>query len=270
MTQLRGKDLLSARQRIGMVFQQFNLLRSRSVYKNMAYPLRLAGLSESATIDRVEELLDFVGLSDKALQYPSQLSGGQKQRVGIARALATRPDVLISDEATSALDPETTLEVLGLLKRVNEEYGVTVLLVTHEMDAVREIADRVAVMQNGRVIEEGSAYSVFSDPQTETAKRFVASVLRHRPDERSLSAIRRIHTGRLVEVRVGDRQTNDPFLSRIAREHGVDFNIVYGGVSESKDTLFGRLTVELLGGEQDVAETIASLREITDVEEVAA
>ena len=269
MTQLRGKELLAARQRIGMVFQQFNLLKSRSIYKNIAYPLRLAGLSESETIDRVEELLEFVGLSDKALQYPSQLSGGQKQRVGIARALATRPDVLISDEATSALDPETTLEVLGLLKRVNEEYGVTVLLVTHEMEAVREIADRVAVMQNGRVIEEGSAYSVFSDPQTDTAKRFVGSVLHHRPDERSLSAIRRVHTGRLVEVRVGDRQTNDPFLSRIAREHGVDFNIVYGGVSESKDTLFGRLTVELLGGEQDVAATIASLREITDIEEVA-
>ena len=269
MTQLRGKDLLSARQRIGMVFQQFNLLRSRSIYKNIAYPLRLAGLSESETIDRVEELLEFVGLSDKALQYPSQLSGGQKQRVGIARALATRPDVLISDEATSALYPETTLEVLGLLKRVNEEYGVTVLLVTHEMEAVREIADRVAVMQNGRIIEEGSVYSIFSNPQTDTAKRFVASVLRHRPDARSLSAIRRVHTGRLVEVRVGDRQTNDPFLSRIAREHGVDFNIVYGGVSESKDTLFGRLTVELLGGEQDVAATIASLREITDIEEVA-
>ena len=269
MTQLRGKHLLAARQRIGMVFQQFNLLRSRSVYKNIAYPLRLAGLSESETIDRVEELLEFVGLSDKALQYPSQLSGGQKQRVGIARALTTRPDVLISDEATSALDPETTLEVLGLLKRVNEEYGVTVLLVTHEMEAVREIADRVAVMQNGRIIEEGSVYSIFSNPQTDTAKRFVASVLRHRPDARSLSAIRRVHTGRLVEVRVGDRQTNDPFLSRIAREHGVDFNIVYGGVSESKDTLFGRLTVELLGGEQDVAATIASLREITDIEEVA-
>ena len=266
---LRGKHLLAARQRIGMVFQQFNLLRSRSVYKNIAYPLRLAGLSESETIDRVEELLEFVGLSDKALQYPSQLSGGQKQRVGIARALATRPDVLISDEATSALDPETTLEVLGLLKRVNEEYGVTVLLVTHEMEAVREIADQVAVMQNGRIIEEGSVYSIFSNPQTDTAKRFVASVLRHRPDARSLSAIRRVHTGRLVEVRVGDRQTNDPFLSRIAREHGVDFNIVYGGVSESKDTLFGRLTVELLGGEQDVAATIASLREITDIDEVA-
>ena len=269
MTQLRGKELLAARQRIGMVFQQFNLLKSRSIYKNIAYPLRLAGLSESETIDRVEELLEFVGLSDKALQYPSQLSGGQKQRVAIARALATRPDVLISDEATSALDPETTLEVLGLLKRVNEEYGVTVLLVTHEMEAVREIADRVAVMQNGRIIEEGSVYSIFSNPQTDTAKRFVASVLRHRPDARSLSAIRRVHTGRLVEVRVGDRQTNDPFLSRIAREHGVDFNIVYGGVSESKDTLFGRLTVELLGGEQDVAATIASLREITDIEEVA-
>ena len=267
---LRGKHLLAARQRIGMVFQQFNLLRSRSVYKNIAYPLRLAGLSESETIDRVEELLEFVGLSDKALQYPSQLSGGQKQRVGIARALATRPDVLISDEATSALDPETTLEVLGLLKRVNEEYGVTVLLVTHEMEAVREIADQVAVMQNGRIIEEGSVYSIFSNPQTDTAKRFVASVLRHRPDARSLSAIRRVHTGRLVEVRVGDRETNDPFLSRITREHGVDFNVVYGGVSESKDSLFGRLTVELLGGDSDIDATIASLRAVADVEEVAA
>ena len=270
MTHLRGKDLLSARQRIGMVFQQFNLLKSRSIYKNIAYPLRLAGLSESETIDRVEELLEFVGLSDKALQYPSQLSGGQKQRVGIARALATRPDVLISDEATSALDPETTLEVLGLLKRVNEEYGVTVLLVTHEMEAVREIADQVAVMQNGRIIEEGSVYSIFSNPQTDTAERFVASVLRHRPDARSLSAIRRVHTGRLVEVRVGDRETNDPFLSRITREHGVDFNVVYGGVSESKDSLFGRLTVELLGGDSDIDATIASLRAVADVEEVAA
>ena len=272
MTQLRGKELLAARQRIGMVFQQFNLLKSRSIYKNIAYPLRLAGLSESETIDRVEELLEFVGLSDKALQYAylDQLSGGQKQRVGIARALATRPDVLISDEATSALDPETTLEVLGLLKRVNEEYGVTVLLVTHEMEAVREIADQVAVMQNGRIIEEGSVYSIFSNPQTDTAKRFVASVLRHRPDARSLSAIRRVHTGRLVEVRVGDRETNDPFLSRITREHGVDFNVVYGGVSESKDSLFGRLTVELLGGDSDIDATIASLRAVADVEEVAA
>ncbi|GAA4517933.1 methionine ABC transporter ATP-binding protein [Brevibacterium yomogidense] len=270
ISSLRGKSLLSARQRIGMVFQQFNLLRSRTVYKNIAYPLRLAGLSESDTIDRVEELLDFVGLSDKALQYPSQLSGGQKQRVGIARALATRPDVLISDEATSALDPETTLEVLDLLKRVNEEYGVTVLMVTHEMDAVREIADKVAVMQSGRVIEEGSASSVFSDPQTGTAKRFVASVLRHRPDPRSLSTIRKVHTGRLVEVRVGDRESNDPFLSRITREHGVDFNIVYGGVSESKDSLFGRLTIELLGAGPDVDATIAALRRATDVEEVAA
>lgn len=266
---LTGDELYRARRRIGMIFQQFNLLQSRTVYKNIAYPLRLAGLPHDQVLDRVEELLAFVGLSDKALQYPSRLSGGQKQRVGIARALANRPDILISDEATSALDPQTTGEVLELLTRINREYGVTILLVTHEVDVVREIADRVAVMQDGEVVETGAVFDVFSNPQSPTARRFVSSVLHHIPSPDTLARLRRVHHGRLVQLRVEDRDSNDPFLSRIAREHGVDFNIVYGGVSELGSRSFGSLTVEVLGSDASVEAALADLRVTTPVSELA-
>lgn len=257
---LTGKALYSARQRIGMIFQQFNLLESRNVYKNIAYPLKLAKLPDAEVVDRVEELLAFVGLSDKALAYPSQLSGGQKQRVGIARALATRPEILISDEATSALDPQTTGEVLTLLKRVNEEYGITILLVTHEIDVIRELADRVAVMENGEVVEHGSVYEVFSAPRTAVARRFVSSVLHHIPSDDALTKIRSIHHGRLVQLHVEDRDTNHPFLSRVAREHDIDFNVVFGGVDELQGRLFGSLTVELIGPDDRVDAAIEGLR----------
>ncbi|MGK9147729.1 ATP-binding cassette domain-containing protein [Plantibacter flavus] len=257
---LAGRELYAARQRIGMIFQQFNLLESRNVYKNIAYPLKLAKLSDAEIVDRVEELLAFVGLSDKALSYPSQLSGGQKQRVGIARALATRPEILISDEATSALDPQTTGEVLELLKRVNEEYGITILLVTHEIDVIREIADRVAVMENGEVVEQGSVYEVFSAPRTAVARRFVSSVLHHIPSEDALTKIRSVHHGRLVQLHVEDRDTNHPFLSRVARENDIDFNVVFGGVDELQGRLFGSLTVELLGPDARVDAAIEGLR----------
>lgn len=262
---LHGKDLYAARQRIGMVFQQFNLLESRNVYKNIAYPLRLAGLSADETLDRVEELLQFVGLTDKALSYPSQLSGGQKQRVGIARALATRPDILISDEATSALDPQTTGEVLDLLRRVNKEYGVTILLVTHEIDVIRDVADKVAVMENGEVVEQGSVYDVFSSPQHPTSRRFVSSVLHHIPSPEALEKIRAVHHGRLVQLHVEDRDTNHPFLSEVTREHGVDVNVVFGGVDELQGRLFGSLTVELIGTDEAVDAAIAGLRRTTTV-----
>ncbi len=267
---LQGRALYAARQRIGMVFQQFNLLESRNVYKNIAYPLRLAGLSEAETLDRVEELLRFVGLTDKALAYPSQLSGGQKQRVGIARALATRPDVLISDEATSALDPQTTGEVLALLRRVNEEYGVTILLVTHEIDVVRELAHKVAVMEDGAVVEHGSIYDVFSSPQHPTTRRFVSSVLHHIPSADALTKIRAVHRGRLVQLHVEDRDTNHPFLSQVAREHDVDVNVVFGGVDELQGRLFGSLTVELLGTDAAVDAAIEGLRQTTTVSELPA
>ena len=265
---LSGPALNQARQRIGMIFQQFNLLNSRNVYKNIAYPLRLLGLSKEQIIDRVEELLDFVGLADKAFAYPSQLSGGQKQRVGIARALATRPEILISDEATSALDPQTTAEVLELLERTNAEYGVTVLLVTHEIDVVREIANKIAVMDSGRVVEHGSVYDVFSSPQSDTARRFVSSVLRLDPTPEALSHIRSVHHGRLVQLHVEDRDTNHPFLSEVARHHGVDFNVVYGGIDELQGRLFGSLTVELLGTDAAVDAAVAELRTTTAVIEL--
>ncbi|MWB99525.1 methionine ABC transporter ATP-binding protein [Agromyces seonyuensis] len=269
VTALNGRDLSAVRQRIGMIFQQFNLLQSRNVYQNVAYPLKLAGLPKAEILDRVEELLEFVGLSDKALQYPRRLSGGQKQRVGIARALASRPDILISDEATSALDPQTTGEVLDLLRRVNREYGVTILLVTHEMDVVRSIANKVAVMQDGEVVEHGTVYDVFANPTHPTSRRFVSSVVAHEAPASALARIRTVHTGRLVRIHVGDRESNDPFLSRIARTHGVDFNVVYGGVSELQSRLFGTLTVELLGADVDVDAAIRDLAEVAEVAELS-
>lgn len=265
----RGEDIYRARRRIGMVFQQFNLLQSRNVWKNVAYPLALAKVPKAEILDRVEELLAFVGLTDKALQHPRRLSGGEKQRVGIARALATRPDVLLSDEATSALDPETTGEVIELLRRVNREYGVTILLVTHEMDVIRRVADRVAVMEQGRVVEAGTVYDVFSAPQARTTQRFVSSVLHHVPSAATLERIRAVHRGRIVQLHVEDRDSDDPFLSRVARQHGVDFNVVYGGVSELQSRLFGSLTVELLGPDEAVDAAISDLTTTTPVTEAS-
>lgn len=266
---LGGKELSRIRQRIGMIFQQFNLLLSRNVFHNVAYPLRLAGASKAETKQRVTELLEFVGLADKAKSYPEQLSGGQKQRVGIARALANHPQVLICDEATSALDPQTTGEVLALLQRVNQKYGITILLITHEMDVIRKICNKVAVMENGRVVEHGSVYSVFSDPQQGVSQRFVSSVLDHHPGDEAIEHIRKVHRGQLVQLEVHDRESSDPFLSRIARTRNVDFNIVYGGINELQSRLFGSLTVELLGSRQDIDLALHDLQQITTARKVA-
>lgn len=265
---LQGTPLYQARQGIGMIFQQFNLLQSRNVYKNIAYPLKISGASNAEALDRVEELLDFVGLTDKALQYPSQLSGGQKQRVAIARALATNPRILISDEATSALDPQTTGEVLELLQRVNREFDVTVLLVTHELEVIKEVASRVAIMEDGAVVEEGSTYDVFSNPQTPVAQRFVSSVLHHLPEAEVLDRIHAQHPGRLVQVQVEDRHSQQPYLSRLARNHDIEVNLVYGGIHELRSQLFGNLTLELLGSDAAVDAAIADLGSIATVKEI--
>ena len=176
-----------------MIFQQFNLMNSRTVAQNVEFPLKVAGWSKGERTKRVQEMLEFVGLADRAKYYPSQLSGGQKQRVGIARALATKPSLLLADEATSALDPETTHEVLELLKEVNRELGITVIVITHEMDVVSSIADRVAVMEEGRVVETGSVYEVFSNPQTEVAQRFVATTVKQSPTGDAAAALRKNH-----------------------------------------------------------------------------
>ncbi|AIJ22212.1 methionine ABC transporter ATP-binding protein [Amycolatopsis methanolica] len=270
LTALRERELREVRAGIGMIFQQFNLFRSRTVFGNVAYPLKIAGWDKARRKARVAELLKFVGITDKAWHYPDQLSGGQKQRVGIARALATNPKILLADESTSALDPETTGEVLRLLKRVNTELGVTIVVITHEMEVVREIADRVAVLDSGRVIEQGSVFEVFSSPKTRTAQRFVGSVVRDTPDGADLDRIRARHGGRLVSAKVHDDGRLGAVLSDAVGKHNVRFEIVYGGITALSGRSFGGLTLELIGADADVDALIADLRATTEIEEIAA
>jgi D-methionine transport system ATP-binding protein len=247
LTELSEGELRKARSRIGMIFQQFNLFRSRTVAGNVAYPLKVAGVAPAERDRRTAELLDFVGLLDRAHAYPEQLSGGQKQRVGIARALATNPPLLLCDEATSALDPETTSEVLALLRRVNTELGVTIVVITHEMEAVRQIADRVAVMEDGRIVEVGEVYDVFSRPQTAAAQRFVRSATHDRPSADTLARLRTHHPGRLVTVRITDEPGLQQRIDAAFRTTGTSAELVYGGVSEIRERRAGSLTYELDG-----------------------
>ena len=250
---------------IGMIFQQFNLMSSRTVAGNVAYPLEVAGWPRARRAERVRELLDFVGIGDKADVYPSKLSGGQKQRVGIARALATNPRILLADEATSALDPETTQDVLALLQRVNRELGITVVVITHEMDVVRSICHRVAVMEHGRVVELGDAYQVFSAPREDVTRRFVATALKDRPSAAVLARLRERHAGRIVTIGVDEVNGSSALLTRTLREHGVDGTVVYGGITEVAERPYGSLTVELVGPAGAVADAVAALRRVTDV-----
>lgn len=266
---LPESQLRKVRLNTGMIFQQFNLFNARTVAGNVAYPLRVAGWSKQERDARVAELLDFVGLLDRAYAYPDQLSGGQKQRVGIARALATSPPILLADEATSALDPETTADVLRLLSRVNKELGVTIVLVTHEMDVVRTIADRVAVISDGHIVEQGSAFDVFSRPQSETAKAFVASSLHDTPSSDDLARLRSRHRGRIVIADVVDDANIGGILSQAAVQH-VSFELLYGGISSLQGRSFGSLTTALDGADADVERVVGQLRAVTRVAEVAA
>jgi D-methionine transport system ATP-binding protein len=260
------RQFLRVRTGIGMIFQRFNLFRSRTVAGNVAYPLRVAGWPKERRDARVAELLDFVGLLDRAYSYPDQLSGGQQQRVGIARALATNPSIVLADEATSALDPETTQDVLDLLKKVNRELGVTVIVITHEMEVVRSIADRVAVLDSGRKIEEGSVYEVFANPRTDTAKRFVSSVVHNEPDADDLERLRGAHQGRIVTARIGEEGRLGEVLSQVSR-HDVRFEIVFGGIGSLQERSFGSLTLELIGPDAGIDAVIAELRAVTEVKE---
>ena len=252
-----------------LVFQNFNLFHSRTVGGNIAYPLKLAGLGKNEITKRVNELLSFVGLSDKEKDYPSQLSGGQKQRVGIARALATSPDILICDEATSALDPETTAEILRLLKKVNKEFGITILLITHEMHVIQSICDRVAVMENGEVIESGDVFDVFTDPQHLTSQRFIRSVQQDLPSPQILEDWRSRGGNSFYRVIFKGDVTNKAILSQVTQKHRIHFNIVYGSIRELQERLFGDLIVSFEGDTVAIQSAINELETIVDIQEVA-
>ena len=261
------RDLLTLRPEIGMIFQQFNLFGSKTIAENVAYPLRLAKWDKARREARVAELLAFVGLSDKADAYPSQLSGGQKQRVGIARALATGPKILLGDECTSALDPQTTREVLDLLRLANTELGVTIVLITHEMDVVRYLADRVLIMENGRAVEVGDVYDIFARPQEPVTRRFVQTALRDRPSPDALARLANSHPGRLVTVGVVDDVTVAGRRSSVFARHGVEAQVVYGGIIEIAERPYGSLTYALNGPADAVDAALAELAESGGVEE---
>lgn len=268
LTTLTEREIRQQRKEIGMVFQQFNLFSARTVAGNVEYPLALDGWEKQKRRERVAELLDFVGIADKAKSYPDQLSGGQKQRVGIARALATKPRILLADEATSALDPETTNEVLDLLKRVNEELNITIVAITHEMHVVREIADRLAVMDAGRIVESGVVYDVFSHPQAQTTRRFLDTVLTEVPTPEVLDILKTRYSGRLFTLPVRDNGGTSGLLASGARDFGVDVAVIYGGISELQGRPFGSLTIEVTGPEAQVEAFIRTVRSATTVTEV--
>lgn len=252
ITRYSAAELRAFRRKVGMIFQHFNLLSSKTVADNIAFPMRLAGIYSKADIrDRVQELLARVSLTDQANKYPSQLSGGQKQRVGIARALACRPTILLCDEATSALDPQTTQSVLRLLADLNKELGLTIVLITHEMDVVRRVCDRVAVMDGGRVVEMGAVSDVFLHPKHPTTRDFVFESESVDSQERQEDLQKA--SGRILRLTFKGEATYKPLLGSVARASGVDFSILSGRIDHIKDTPYGQLTLSLVGGDLAVA-----------------
>lgn len=244
-----GGELLKLRREIGMVFQHFNLLSAKTVAENVAFPLKLAGVRDKAQIAaRVSELLGRVGLADHAAKYPRQLSGGQKQRVGIARALACRPPILLCDEATSALDPETTRSVLALLRELNRELGLTIVLITHEMDVVRQICHRVAVLDHGRIAETGAVEDVFLHPRHPATRALVREAFGETDAHDRLGG-----GGHVVRLTFLGAATHSPLLSHLAREQGVEFAILGGKLGTIRDEPFAQLNVAFTGGDQRAA-----------------
>ncbi|GAA1420629.1 methionine ABC transporter ATP-binding protein [Agrococcus citreus] len=262
---LSAEELRRLRHKIGMVFQQFGLWSSRSVYDNIATPLKLAGWKQDAIRTRVAELLDFVGLGGKAFARPRQLSGGQKQRVGIARAIANRPSILLADEATSALDPQTTGDIVALLRSINEELGITIVVVSHEMDVISRLADRVSILSHGAVVESGDIHQILARPQHVETAALVAPYARTALTDADRQLLRSEHASRRISVVIDDSLVHDPLLSRLAREHGVDFAIIQGGVERVKRRPYGQLSLALHGADGDVDRFVAQLSERAEV-----
>ncbi|MBS4224325.1 methionine ABC transporter ATP-binding protein [Lederbergia citrea] len=266
LTALTKQEVRKERQKIGMIFQHFHLISSKKVYDNIAFSLKAAGKSKEEIQKRVPELLEMVGLTDRADHYPAQLSGGQKQRVGIARALANEPKVLLCDEATSALDPTTTASILQLLKKINETLGITIVLITHEMEVVRQICHRVAVMEKGRVIEVNDVYELFANPQTELTKQFIHTV-------HSLTLPERLLIGRkgpIVQINFRGESAEESIIAETLKKYAVLVNILHGQITYIQDRPLGTLIVEITGETLEIQKAIQYITNRTDQLEVLA
>ena len=257
ITALSAKELRKARKKIGMIFQHFNLMPFRTIFGNVAYPLKGSGLSKQEIADKVHNLLDLVGISEKENAYPSQLSGGQKQRVAIARALANDPKILLCDEATSALDPQTTKSILKLLQKVNETLGITIVVITHEMDVVKEICNRVAVMDHGNVVEEGEVFSIFATPQNKVTRDFIKTTSNLQKIEELVEAgspVVALKPGELI-VRLSyiEKNASEPLISAVTEKFGIILNIIFADVEIVQNAPIGG-TVAIVSGDKDKVE----------------
>lgn len=257
ITALSAKELRKARKKIGMIFQHFNLMPSRTIFGNVAYPLKGSGLSKQEIADKVHNLLELVGISEKENAYPSQLSGGQKQRVAIARALANDPKILLCDEATSALDPQTTKSILKLLQKVNETLGITIVVITHEMDVVKEICNRVAVMDHGNVVEEGEVFSIFATPQNKVTRDFIKTTSNLQKIEELVEAgspVVALKPGELI-VRLSyiEKNASEPLISAVTEKFGIILNIIFADVEIVQNAPIGG-TVAIVSGDKDKVE----------------
>ncbi|WP_313892914.1 methionine ABC transporter ATP-binding protein [Psychrobacillus sp.] len=262
ITSISEDQLRKVRHKVSMIFQHFNLLWSRTVAENIAFPLEIAGVPKEQRAARVEELIELVGLEGRGNYYPAQLSGGQKQRVGIARALANRPEVLLCDEATSALDPETTDSILDLLVDINEKLGLTIVLITHEMQVIQKICNRVAVMEAGQVVEEGDVLEVFQNPQRPITQRFVSQVSDTSQAKQTIKNLVDLYpNGKLIKLVFVGEQTEQPILSRLIKQFDLEVNIVQGNISHTKSGAFGTLILQLDGDALAVDEGIRFIHE---------
>lgn len=273
MTKLSKKELREERKHIGMIFQHFNLLSSRTVYQNVAFPLELAHMPKPEQEKKIAAILELVGLTEFRDKYPAQLSGGQKQRVGIARAIVSDPPVLLSDEATSALDPETVKSILQLLKDINKKLGITIIMITHQMEVIKEIADRVAVIEKGKIIEESSVVDLFTNPQTETSKKFIGSVISDEIPE----ALRHMNISKerqsaqdTLALRLSFRGdvADEPIVANLIRKYDLDVSILYGNIDYIHGVPFGKLIVTIDGHEGNMDAALAHLKELPIESEV--
>lgn len=263
ITTLSGAKLRAQRQKIGMIFQHFNLLWSRTVLENIMFPLEIAGKSKAEARKKAEHLADLVGLAGRETAYPSELSGGQKQRVGIARALANDPQILLSDEATSALDPQTTDEVLDLLLSINQKLHLTIVLITHEMHVIRKIADHVAVMEAGKIVEQGPVLEVFKRPKQAVTKRFVNEEVTPSLNDTTVvvdQLLEKYPKGTIVQLTFHGDQAQLPIVSEMLKKYPLDLNIIEGGIHQTQEGAIGSLYVQLTGDEEQLKGALAYLQ----------